>query len=246
MPGIRVGAKPVRRVMLGAPSGRRVSRIMLGNRRVFSPTTIFDDFNGDDGALDKGGRPWVNCGPSLDYVCSVVGGRMRVGVPDNLAGLVERISYMRHTGGALPGNDGYIECLVATPGDSITSLFGTSPFVTQVFGRATANAGAGAGIHLAGSRLGLVARRNAVTESVVAWFGGYSPGDVIRLEYEGTVYRMLRNGALAGPPWNDAGGQIATGTGNRSLVVRADGAKEFLGPRRFSAALDFVEMGELG
>lgn len=233
---MRLGSTPIRKVMLGST---RITKIMLGATRVYSETNLYDDFNGGDTKLSDTGR-WHNEGPSIDYVASIVAGQCRLGVPDGLVGLVERISYMRFTGGVASSDDGYVECRVSTAGDSIPGFQGDLPFVTQVFGRAS-NSGAdkGVGIHLAASQIGLVVRRSVLDEQVVKWFGAYAPNDIIRLRYTGSEFTMIRNGVPLGA-WS---GSSTADQQHRSLMIRVDGSKDLLGPRRFSPALDYIEMG---
>jgi hypothetical protein len=241
MSTLRFGAKPITAVRLGA---KPVSRIMLGRTTVWNAVQVYDDFNRPDAELDDDGS-WVNHGPSLDHVASVVDNRCRIGIPDNFtAGVFERISYMRYAKATSPTEDGYVEALVATMGDSTKTLLGDINYQTHVYGRVS-NTGfnAGVGIWLAASEIGLIVRQG-LKETVVARFGAYSPGNIVRLEWKGKLYTMFRDGVSLGT-WNDSTNMVATGTGNRSLGLRVHGAKEKLGlgPRRFSAALDYVEYG---
>lgn len=232
-----VAGKPVRRIMLG---GRRVNRIMLGGRRVWSAAEVYDDFNRGDEHLDAGGK-WRNEGPSLDYVASVNAGRLRLGIPDGLPGLVERISQMTYTGAAATGEDGWLEILVASIGDSIPTVFGDLNFVTQVFARMPGRGFTdGVGIDLRASQLSLVHRRDSMNRREPC--GAFAAGDLIRMDWSGPDYTMALNGHQVGE-WTDKDRQVRTGPGYRHLGVRVDGAKELLGPRRFSPALDWVEYG---
>lgn len=219
--------------------GKPVDRIMWRGQRLYSASTLFDDFERADGPLDKNGGQWHNEGPSLDHVASIVGGRMRLGIPDGLIGLFERISYMRFTGGTATSEDGWLQCQVASTGDSIRSFMGDLLFRTQLYGRS--NVRDGVGIDLAASQLGIVVRRN-LGETIVAQFGGFSAGDVIDLHWQGPDYEMFRNGRSVGG-WIDRDGKVAGGSDHRSMMVRVDGSKDLLGPRRFSPALGWAEYG---
>lgn len=240
MTQIKLGPKTITALRLGS---KEITRVMLGRTTIWNAVDLYDDFNRSDRELDSDGV-WVDCGPSIDRGAAIVDGRCRIGIPDGTWDPFERISYMRYGKSTSPLEDGYVEALVATMGDSTKTLIGDYNYQTHVYGRVQ-NTGFtnGVGIWLAASQIGLVVKRN-LGESVVRKFGPYAQGDVIRLQWKGTVYTMLRNGVSLGT-WTDSKGQVATGTGHRSLGIRVHGAKELFGfgPRRFSPALDYVEYG---
>jgi hypothetical protein len=239
MTALELGTKNVRALYLGA---RRVSRVMLGSKLVWNSATVFDDFNRANSKLDA--KDWVNAGPSFDHVASVVDGKMRIDIPDGLMDPFGRISYMRYTKALAPADDGYIECLVSTMGDSTPGIFADIVYRTTLFGKVS-NTGfsEGVGISLSASGISLTVR-NGLIDREVKTFGSYAPLDVIRLTFVGKLYTMYRNGASLGT-WTDSSNQVETGAGYRSMGIRVDGAKEMLGlgPRRFSPALDYVEYG---
>lgn len=240
MSPVRLGPKEITALRLGT---KPVTRVMLGGKTIWNAVKVYDDFNRPNRELDDDGV-WINHGPSLDRVASIVDGKCRIGIPDGLMDPFERISYMRFTKATSPLEDGYVEAHVATMGESTKTFLGDINYQTHVYGRVS-NTGFnnGVGIWMAASELGIVVKRN-LGETVVRKFGSYAAGDIVRLQWKGTVYTMLRNGQSLGT-WTDSSGQVATGTGHRSLGLRVHGAKELFGfgPRRFSAALDYVEYG---
>lgn len=234
--------------LTAAPIGRvGVSRFMLGNRTVWNAVQVYDDFNHPDGPLTDYG--WVSYGPSQRHLASVEDGVCRMDVPDGvieeiLAPQWEQTSYMRYDKATSPYEDGYVETKIAAKGDSVPSLLGESAYATHVYGRVI-NTGIsdGVGLWLAASQVGIIVKKNLL-ESIVARFGAYSSGDVLRLEWDDNRYTVLRNGRAIGT-WVDTQRRVETGVTHRSLALRMHGAKELLGlgPRRFSPALDYVEYG---
>jgi hypothetical protein len=98
----------------------------------------------------------------------------------------------------------------------------------------------GVGIWLEASRLLMVVRRNGV-DRLVADFGNFAVGDIIRCNFAGPTYTMYCKGQRRGS-WTAAVDQIAESDLNRYLGIRVHGGNESgTGPRRFSPALDYVE-----
>lgn len=238
MPGVYLGGVSASALYLGSTP---VQRMYLGSTLVWTANSMRDDFNrvNDDvlGANWSAENPGWPLAPA--YTAGVVDGRCRLAIPDGLISLDMTTSRHRYTAATAASDDGYIEAKVATQGAGPALwLF---PYVTQVFGRGS-NTGftSGVGFQLDGSVIRLIRRVSSVDVAVVYDCGAYSPGDVIRLTYVGRLFTLTKNGETVGV-WNDSGAVTAKGASNRSLLIRVDGSKDLLGPRRFSPALDYVE-----
>jgi hypothetical protein len=228
-------------ILAAALGDMPIGRVILGNdvSEHFAP--VWDDFNRSDRDLDADGT-WVDCGPSVDYRACIEAGKLRINIPDGLSTAFERVSYMRYEKARAADNDGHIECQVAARGDYWTTPTGESGYATGVFAKVPADSfNDGVGIYLRASRLFLAVRRNGA-DRLVADFGNFAVGDIIRCNFAGPTYTMYCKGQNRGS-WSDGSGQVATSDSHRSLGIRVHGAKEVsgTGPRRFSPALDYVE-----
>lgn len=211
-----------------------------GTTLVWSIGGAKDDFERDDGGL---GSDWTDLGPSGDWKLGIEDGRCRVAIPESIIGFFWdfRTSMARYNVSVAGGDDGFVECRVATKGDSasITQLAG---YNTQVWGKGNntgSSATNGAGIHMIAGHV-WIAKRVSGTVTRLADCGTFQAGDILRLTYTGTTGVMYRNGEQVG---TSALTSVLSNSSNRSLIIRGDGAKDLLGPRRFSTALDYVLMG---
>lgn len=217
-----------------------INEVRKGTILVWTRSTKRDDFDRDD-ALDLGPN-WTDEGPSGDHLLGVENGQCRQRIPDGLLGgfWSLRTSRFRYNLATSIGDDGYIECRPSTRGDgkSATSLVG---YTTQVFGRGSNSAAThGVGIWMAAGSCGIVSRISNVDTKRGDTLP-YQPGDRLRLTYVGDLHTLFKNGTQVSQ-WNDSGSAASKGSGYRSMIVRGDGAKDLLGPRRFSPALDYVLM----
>ncbi|WNM74930.1 glycosyl hydrolase [Gordonia phage MossRose] len=225
---LRLGSTPITSVKLGSTD---IREIRLGSTLVWSRSSLRDDFNRDNSV--GLGANWTNHGPaSSPYYASVLNNYARLNIPDGLISLSLQTSRWRYTAAVMPSDNGRIETRVAVKGDNGWDR------ITQLFGWLSTDFASGVGIRLDGSIPSIV-RRVSGTETVMASGTTYNAGDVLQLRKNGTVYSLYRNGTFV-VQWNDSGNTAVTGAGNRSLGVVFTGTKDTLGPRRFSAALDYV------
>lgn len=235
------GTNPIIAVYRGATP---ITAIYRGTVPLWSPNTAGDDFSGAAGPL---GLPtWTDINASA-YKLGIQDGRARVLIPDGLLGGFWDFttSTFRYAPAVNPGNNGYVEARFATQGDS-ASLTSLSGYVTDVWNRGN-NLGTththGVGMRAIGGQLQLCSVIGSVVTARAAPVA-FQSGAIGRVSSVGNIHTMLLNGAPAGT-WNDSGGTAQQGTNYRSLIITGQGAKDFLGPRRFSPALDYVKMGPL-
>ncbi|ART68221.1 hypothetical protein BTO20_06155 [Mycobacterium dioxanotrophicus] len=235
MAGLYIGSAPVQGLYIGSTP---VQQLYKGSTLVWSKSGVRDDFNRADGAL---GATWTHYGPANDYVANIVNGMLRLDVPDGLISAALKTDRIRFNAAQVSGTDYYVEFRVGTQGsgDSITG----TKHRTQVFARVSDAAFThGVGVELLNSKLAIV-RRVASTDTIMAAdCGAFAAGDIIRLSGVGNLHTLRRNGQFAGE-WNDTGASAASGTGYKSVGARVDGSKDLLGPRRFSAGIDWIEAG---
>jgi len=217
-----------------------INEVRRGSTLVWSRTSIFDDFGRDN--ADTLGSDWTYHG-STTHKLGIENGTARVKIPEGLIGGFFSLEVSRawFNVATADGDDGYVECQPSNLGSSAS---GGSPggYISQVFGRVSnGTLTHGVGIQMIAGQLSIV-RRVADTDTTMASAGTYQAGDVLRLTYVGNVHTLTRNGAVVGV-WDDSGATASSGAGYRTLGIRGDGAKDLLGPRRFSAALDYVTMG---
>lgn len=238
MPDIKLGTTTITDVRVGSTLIKEVRR---GGTLVWVRSSIADFFDRDD--ADTMGSAWTAVG-SPEYSLGVENGYARVRIPEGQLGGVFSLSVSRayFNTAALSGDDGYVECRPMSLGSSASIASPIDGYRTQVFGRASASGMThGVAIELSAGHL-WITRRVASVDTRMADGGTFQPGDQIRLTFAGNVYTLLRNGKTA-VAWTDSGNTVSTGVNNRRLGIRGDGAKDLLGPRRFSPALDYVVMG---
>lgn len=251
----RRGGTPILDIRRGSTL---INEIRRGSTVVWSRSTVVgglvpvgglvrDDFNRDN--ADTLGTNWTSHGPSTDWLLGIENNFARVKIPDGQIGGVFalRTSRVRYNFARLSGDTGYVECRMSTSGSSQSALSpilngAISGFISQLFGRLSNSAFThGVGIHMVAGHVWIVRRVNNA-ETLMADGGTFQAGDVLRLSSSGNVHTLTRNGVQAAQ-WNDSAGTALSGSSYRSMGVRGDGGKDLLGPRRFSPAFDYVEMG---
>lgn len=238
MPVAYLGSTAITAIKHGALN---ITNAYRGSVPVWSASSIRDDFDRADS--EDLGDNWDDEGSSLDYLVGITDERARVQIPDGIIGGFwdYRISRMRWNADTLDDDDGFVECRVATRGDtaSATSLSG---YRTDVMGRVTNDDfSEGVGMRLSAGECFIVSRISD-TDVVRAEGGTFQPGDVMQQTFVGHTHRLFRNGEQVAV-WEDTDPLASKGSGYRSLGIRLEGAKDLLGPRRFSPALDYVMMG---
>lgn len=221
-----------------------INEVRRGSTLVWAraAAALRDDFNRDDS--DTLGAAWANYGTSPDRFLGVENNYARVKIPDGQIGGIFALvtSRMRYVSAVNPGDNGYVECRMSTIGSSFSVLSGTFGFVSQIFGRLSNGAFThGVGIEMVAGRCWIVRRVNNV-ETRMADGGNFQAGDVLRLTFTGNVHVLFVNGREVAR-WNDTTPTALSGASYRSLGIRGDGGKDLGGPRRFSPAFDYVEMG---
>lgn len=239
MPEIRHGTTAIIDIRHGDTP---INEIRLGTDLKWSRGGYLrDDFARPNAATP--GSDWTDHGPSTDHKIGILDGRARLLLPDGLLGGFwdYRISQYRYNVATLADDDGFVETRPASRGDSasLTAPFG---YFTNVFGRLSDAAFTnGVGIAMSAGHLWIV-HRTISLDFLVADCGTYQPGDTLRLLYAAYLFTMLKNGTDVGQ-WNDSGHTSSKASGFRSMGMRCDGAKDLLGPRRFSPSLEYVQMG---
>lgn len=195
---------------------------------------VVDELGAVVGTLTCGQfTPTGGAGEGICYVIGVVGQAARMLIPDGLVSLTPQTSRLRNPTQVV-GDDGWLETQVAQIGDPT--------YITQAF-RRYVNSGTGAsgvGIDFRNSQLSIVRRVGGTDTLVAPNLGRFSSGDVQRLIQAGDVHTLYNNGELLGS-WNDSTHTAATGSGNRSVAMVMQGAKEFQGTRRFSPSLASIQ-----
>lgn len=217
--GVRVGSQVIDRIYMGA-------------NLLWSGTDQRDGFDRDDGDL---GSLWQSMASNGSYEATIVNGTVRIRIPDGLIALSLQTARHLYIGATAEQDNGWLEFQVATKGDNNSAIY------TQVFDwmAADTTGASGVGVELRSSNL-YITRRVAGVDTQMASCGSYLPGDVIRLVTNENNYSLYRQGQFVGQ-WSDDGQTAVRGLAyrNRGLVVR--GWKDLLGPRRFSAAIDYID-----
>ena len=172
---------------------------------------------------------------NVHYVIGGVNGSAKMLIPGGLISLDTQVSRMRYNH-PLTADDGWLETQIAEEG---------SPgYVTQVFRRYANNgtAGNGVGMDFRWSSVSIVARVGGIDYLVKPNMGRYSANDVFRLVQVGNAHTLLRNGVSLGT-WTASLGSAATGVNNRSVGMMMQAAKDFMGTKRLSASLNYVDAG---
>jgi hypothetical protein len=218
-----------------------INEVRRGSTLVWTRSVIRDDFDRPD--AETLGADWADLGPSSDRLIGINNGYARLIIPDGTLGgfWSLRTSRARFTKATSVQVDGYVECRVGSRGDgkSATSLVG---YTTQVFGRVnnTGTFNNGIGIELSAGHV-WIASRIGTTDARKADGGTFQPGDRLRLTYVTNTHTLFRNGTQVAQ-WVDSGATVAKGASYASMLLRCDGAKDLLGPRRFSPSVDSVLM----
>lgn len=207
-----------------------------------SAPPIGDDFERDDGFIGTG---WTDLGPSGDWKLGIEDGRARVLIPDGALGgfWTGRASFARYNVATAVANDCFVEARLATRGDA-ASLTVASGYQSGLYGRGN-NVGAGAtdgvGFTAMGGQVKITTRiANAQLDRADG--GSFQPGDIVRVVSAGFVHTIYVNGEERNV-WVDSSHVVNAGSGYRSLIMYGVGAKDLLGPRRFSPTFDYVRMG---
>jgi len=221
----------------------RLILVCIGSQIVWQPQTISALFNLYTDA-DSLPDPWINeipyniLDPTTWYTAGVTGGAMRFEMPQGLVGWPAIFSSRYRNSNQTFGDDGWIEIQVANAGSAPS--YGNT-FNTQVY-RRYSNDGSydnGVGIDLSVGEISIVTRVGG-TETLQQDCGPFVNGDVIRQTQAGNEFAVIVNGEQTGA-WTDEGGITASGPAERSVGIYVSGTKDFLGPRRFSPSLSYIE-----
>lgn len=178
-------------------------------------------------------QPHTGSDQDVWFVIGSTGQMARMLIPDGLVSLGDQTSRFRHPT-TTAGDDGYLETQIAN--------LGSPGFVTQVFRRYANSGGAsGVGLDFRNSQVSIVRRVSSADTLMAPNLAAVSNGDVFRLVQAGNVHTLYRNGDTAIGSWNDSGATAAKGSGNRSVAMMMQAAQQFLGTRRFSPSLAYVE-----
>lgn len=211
--------------------GLDLERLVLGLTTIWTRTSLFDGFDYENGPLDP--ERWVHLESDPGtYKLGVVDGAMRLDIPDNTfaIGIATQRSRYRF---ATPheADNGYVEVRVAN--------IGKSDHRTHVFRRSSVDGKYGVGMELRSGSMH-ICNRTPASDALMVNCGAVSSGDIWRLHQVGDLHTMFRNGRVVGE-WDDTANAGRRGPDYRWLTVRAVASKDILGPRRFSASLDYVE-----
>ena len=219
-----------------------IDHVYHGATPVWHRATIRDDFDGTAATLDSDWTIITGGSWSTDYKLGMNDGYCRVMLPDGAVGGIfdTRVSGALYTDETALSDDGYVEVRMATRGDgfSLTALTG---FNAHVFGRMPPAA------YTHGVGIGFNAGRCYICSKISGTNverdngGNYQPGDRIRLTYVDRDFVLTVNGTETAD-WTDGGAVTAKGSGYRTLGIDAMAGKDFLGPRRFGPAFDYVVM----
>lgn len=221
---------------LGATS---FSQIRVGSTVVWNRSGLRDDFERAD-AVGLGAA-WTTFSATADQGPSIVSGTLRHYVNGSLIGLSPVSSSSRYNAAVLPGDNGYVQATIAAKN------YMSAQLPTSLIGRMSNGTFTdGALLDISNGQLSLASLINgAYTPNIAgAASGSYDPGDLVRLEFEGNIYRIIRNGVNV-QTWPDVGNTIKTGSGFRSCGQRTTGSKVSFAERRYSAALADWEAGPL-
>ncbi|QDF17567.1 hypothetical protein SEA_YAGO84_35 [Gordonia phage Yago84] len=228
---LRRGGTAITDVRLGT---KPITQIRRGSTLIWTRANLRDDFNRAD-SIGLGAN-WVDLGPATNpYLASVINGYARLNIPSNLINLELRTSRMRYQAAVKPTDAGHIEARVALKGDEGWDR------ITDIFGWMNVDMSGGVAIRLDGARASIV-RRLSNTSVVVATGGPYAAGDSLRLLRSADLktWTLRRNGQLL-VEWDDAALTAPAGAAFRSVGLLVSGTKDTLGPRRYSAAVDYIE-----
>lgn len=234
-----LGSQPITGIKFGATN---IVRVMLGAVPIWSLGTR-DDFSIDDQVGLP--APWTRHGPSTDSTnqAAIRDGYVRMNIPGSTGTLAPVRDEWRYGGSTLGADNGYIEVQLADAG-SVSSAV-TSKALARVSNTTPAGTALASGIGMAfTAKNARLTRRIGGTNTDIKC-GSCSDGDIFRLTFNGNVHTLFRNNNPVGQ-WTDTGYTVPTGAGFQSMALSVMGAKEgVLAPRRFSAGLEYIEMGLL-
>lgn len=235
LPSIQKGSTPI-------------NSVYKGSTLLWTRGGVFIDFSQLPDAATLDPTQWDDNGPSTDWKLGITNGKTQIKIPDGLIGGFwdYRISYARYSHIVNAADDGFVEARLATRGADaslLTALFGYKS-VLKFRVPNTGPQNNGIGVHFLAGHCWLMADQSG-TEVQMADGGSFQPGDVVRVTSTGNLHILTLNGVEPNGDcrWDDSGSTVHKGTEFRSLQLGASGAKDFLGPREFSPAFDYVRMG---
>lgn len=228
------GGAGITRVVRG---GSDIVQVRRGTDLVWSSNILRDDFNRDD--AQTLGDDWTSTGSGFKLGISSKAARMYI--PDGILSIAQPLNTdrARFNKGTASQDDYELEFRIGSKG-SDNSITGTQ-HRTQIFARGSNGGtthGVGVDLFLSVAR---IVRRVGSTDTMMIDCGAYNAGDIGILRGAGNLHSLYINGSFRGE-WNDTGNTAQKGAGYRSLIIRGDGSKDLLGPRRFSASLDYVQL----
>lgn len=206
--------------------------LYLGEQRLWSLTNLRDDFTGDGQDLDP--ALWVREQAGTFFDIGRTDDTARVQIPDGLLSVTWgfQTSKYRFIGGQSAAADGYLEFRIANKG--------TGGYATHMY-RRYANTGAASGVYVGMHSSDLfIGYRVGGVNTRIKECGSFSAGDVIRLVQKGNLHTVYKAGEFAGE-WEDTGGLVPSGAGNRSIAMLMTGEKAIFMPREFSPSIDYFE-----
>lgn len=219
-----------------------IDRVIRDGNTIWTRALMSDSFNGPNAV---GLTNWTNIlnsgdGGGSPYLSSVINGNCRMNIPDGLIGLNTQFSHWRWAGSTsvTNGDDGYIETQIGNKGSSDDSALYTGVW-RRAINTGTGSFASAVGMVFSPSGL-LIVRRVSSTNTTMYNCGTFTDGDICRMVQTGNVHDVYKNGAPVGS-WNDSGATAVKASTNRSMVVTTSGSKGFLGGRRYSASLNYVE-----
>ena len=223
MPQIRAQGKTITAIRA---QGKTITRVRFGGRDVWTAAQLTDLFDRDDGPI---GPDWVLESKSGNYELAISASGVRYGIPDGLVGLTTKAATMRFVKAKSTSADGYLEVQISHKGSYDHS--------TRVWRRYADSGGAsGVGFDFRDSRA-YITKRVSSANTLVLDLGAFVVGDIFRMRQVGNLHSAWRNGEFVGEATI---ADAPSGSSNRSLGLRMEGSKDFLGPRRFSPQLNYI------
>lgn len=230
---LRLGSTLITSARLGSTL---VNTMRLGSELVYAPNDMRDDFTGNDTGLNP--AKWELVQGGTPYVAWIINDYCRLFIPGGLISESLRTASHKFIAAQSPDEQHqYLETRVATRGDNDSSLY------TRVWSRVNNSAGFthGVGYEFGGSNLYIVSKV-AGNDLQREYCGVYLEGDTLRMVNNVRNHSLYRNGRFVGQ-WDDLAASAQMGAGYTSMAITVRGLKGFLGPRRFSPGLDYIECG---